>query len=495
MENEIFKFDDKKPIITVALLLILLTFLTSYYGSTDTGDYSNTAKFFAGDYSAKIRSSHSYLFGFIHSFLLFADSFIIFKITSIIFLLLIIYSVYIINNRDKKTLWLMLLSPIVWYMAPWIAPIQLAGLFLLWAFYFINKYDRTKKITYLLYSGIFVGLGWAVWDTVLFFGVFLMGCFLYNRKVSHLLYFILAVFIGLSPRLLLDQFLFNFPFFTILKSTFGTFANIFGGIYGYGPLERASAYSLGLLTIIPVLLAVPLYYWGLYKKRFFKNNKKAMIFLSLSLLLIFINPQIRYLMVLVPIMILLIGKNINKKQFKRQIIFSIIIILLFIFPYILQISYSIDNQNIAEFSYLFRNSFKFKLGEEFNSKIIRNDLEKIIEKYPNETFVVGNEPDTYQAIARLYWGGEVEEFVSIQDYELAIKNESILYEKTFMPIPNIKERRQIWISGGLSKNENDDTDYENISLGIGIGEPIELEGFKRIKRYDILYLSRKSHFT
>ena len=61
-----------------------------------------------------------------------------------------------------------------------------------------------------------------------------------------------------------------------------------------------------------------------------------------------------------------------------------------------------------------------------------------------------------------------------------------------MPVPKIKERRQIWISGGINKNMNDDTDYKNLTLAIGIGKPVELKGFRVIRSYKILYLSKKS---
>src|SRR3989344_1879281 len=121
----------KKPkfMAILILVLVLITFLTKYYGSTDLGDYSDTAKYFAGVYAADIRSSHSYLYGFIHAPLVgLLGNFFAFKITSLIFLLGIVYSVYQITGKDKRALILILTSPIVWYLAPWINPIQLASL-------------------------------------------------------------------------------------------------------------------------------------------------------------------------------------------------------------------------------------------------------------------------------------------------------------------------------------------------------------------------------
>lgn len=490
IKQEIINFLKRnKLLLLVFLMLILLTFLTNYYGSIDTGDYSDTAKFFAGGYSAKIRSSHSYLFGFIHAPLVWlTKSFIGFKITSLIFLIFLIYSVYIINNKNKRALWLMLLSPVVWYMAPWISPIQASSLALLWAWFFINKYDETNKLSSLFYSGILVGLGWAIYDTILYFGIFLAVSFLYNRKSSHFFYFIIFVFVGLIPRLILDNFLFNFPFFTILKSTFAGISNMTGGVYGRTSFHTPKTF----VTLFSILLAIPFYFWSLYHPSFFKKNKKTMFFLTLSVLLIFINPQIRYTLIFVPVMIVSVFKKINKKQFIRQIILSVIILFLFTAPYIIQINNSIDKElEGVDFTSVLEKSFVIELNDSFSKKIVQEDLKEIIKDYPNQTFVVGNYPDNYQTLADLYWGSEVNEFVSIEDYGLVLKNETILYEKKFMPVPNIKERRQIWISGGISKNENDKTDYNSITLGIGVRQPINLQNFKFIKKYNTLYLSEK----
>jgi len=163
--------NEKALVIVVSLLLILITLFSNFYGSTDVFDYSDVAKFFAGDYDAKIRTSHSYLYGFIHApFIGLFDSYLAFKITSLISLFLIVYSVYWISGKDKRALWLMLLSPIVWYMAPWVSPIQLASLLFLWGYYWIKKYEKNAKVGELFYSGLLIGLAWAFWDAVLFFG-------------------------------------------------------------------------------------------------------------------------------------------------------------------------------------------------------------------------------------------------------------------------------------------------------------------------------------
>lgn len=480
--------ENKKAILIVSSILIVLTLSTGYYGSSDVGDYADVAKFFSGDYQAKIRSSHSYLLGFVHApFVSLTGSFISFKITSLIFLFLLVYSLFLISGKNKKALWLLLVSPVVWYMAPWINPMQIASLLLLWAYYFIEKYDSQNKTKDLMYSALLIGLGWAFWDTILYFGVLLAISFLYNKKVSHLFYYALFILIGLVPRLILDQILFNFAFYTSIKTFISGYVNLAGGIYGssFGHTPKT------FFTLLPWLLAIPFMFWPLFKKEFFRENKKAMIFLTLSLLLLINNPQIRYLFAIVPIMLLLINKNLNEKAIKIQFISSIVIASIFILPYIIQIEYNINGQIYGSEIGGIIETKRFEVSSVIPKNLIKDDLQNIGKEFPNEIFVVGNKPDDYQILADLYWDKEIKEFISIQDYNLWKKNETIIFIKKFQPELKIPERRQIWFEGGIKKNEKDPTDYEKIIYAITIGEPSNIEGFSIVKKYNLLYLSKK----
>lgn len=178
-------------------------------------------------------------------------------------------------------------------------------------------------------------------------------------------------------------------------------------------------------------------------------------------------------------------------MFKIQILVSIAVVMLFTSPYVIQIANPIDGVNTADFTYLLLKGFSVNLTGEFLQDRISRDIESIANDYPNETFVVGNQPDDYQVLADIYWGDKVEEFASIQDYNLWIDNKTVLYEKTFMPVPNIRDRRQIWIKGGMSVNSMDKTDYSKIKYAIGIGKEAELADFLLVKKYDLLYLSEK----
>lgn len=465
------------------LILILISLATKYYGSTDVEEYESTAKYFSGDYNAKLRVSHSILYGIIHFPLVsLFHSFFIMKITSLIFLILIAISVYYISKKSKKALFLLILSPIFWYLAPWISPIQLTSLLFLWAYFFIEKYDKKQEIRYLIYSGLLVGLATAFWNTIIFPAFFLVICFFYKKNVNHLIIFLAAAFIGYLPALSLDIFFYRFPFYNMIKYLLGIFTAVTQGSI-YSGIIRASS---SILPILLFLLMIPFFSFKIFKKQFFTRNKRTIFFLIFTFLFFLKNPQIRYILLFAPILILQLSKVLTKKQLKIQIVLFIIISLLVINPYLIQIKYP---TNAKEFSSLITNAGKWNILKNEN-QLILEDLKEISKQYPNQVFVVGNKPEDYVSLALMYWNKDIKEFVSIEDYNL--QENPVLFEKTIKSNPRIADRRQILITGKLQKSDTDKTDYDSIKFAIGVNEPIEIENFKKVKKYNVLYLSEKA---
>jgi hypothetical protein len=477
-----FEKNQTKLAIILIIFLILLTFFTTFYGDTDVKDYANTSKFFAGDLNSKIRSSHSYLLGFVHSpFVNLTNSFISFKITSLIFLFLLIYSVYWISNKNKKTFWLMLISPIIWYMAPWISPIQISSLFFIWAYYFIKKFDKDEKISYLFYSGLLIGLGWAFWGTILFFGILLGISFLYNKKIFQGIYFLIFVLIGLLPRLILDQFIFGFPFYSVIRHIFAVISfSILGGFYNQGS-------DFSLLNIIILFIFLPIFFLFIFRKNLSFKNKKSNIFLVLATLLLISNPQIRFTLVIFPIFVLQIYKRLTKKQFLILITFLIIVSLLVINPYLIQLKYDLNH---GEFNSFYKNPFNLEISSQHNKFLIQ-DLNSISQKYPNQTFVIGNTMDKYAELAYFYWGSDIKEFTSIQDYTLWLNNETTLQYQEFCTRSKIPNRRDFCFSAKLRKSFNDSTDYNSINYAISDEETLNLEGFEKLEEFQKLNVFEK----
>ena len=128
--------------VTVLLLvgLAVVTVPHDLLDVTDVTDYSDTAKFFAGQYQAKYRSSHSIIYGLLLSpYVKLTGSFFVLKLITVFWLFLLIVSLYYISEKNKKTLWLFVTAPFIWYMAPWLSPVPIVALLFLWA-YFLGFY-------------------------------------------------------------------------------------------------------------------------------------------------------------------------------------------------------------------------------------------------------------------------------------------------------------------------------------------------------------------
>ncbi len=480
------RLSNKQLLIITLILLAFLAICTKYIGGIDVHDYADVAKFFAGKYSADIRSSHSMLYSFIHvPFLIIFNSFLIMKITNLLWLALIILSLYYISNKDRRTLLLAITSPIIWYMGPWISPIQLAALFFLWGFFFMNKFDKTEKIKYLVLSGIFIGLAWATWNTVFFILSFLIISFFYGRNINHLIIFLFFVTVGLLPILIFDQIFFGFFLYSTIRHVMANLTVfLYGSIYP-GVVQILNSWA----NYLSFLLMLPLFSFILFKKDFFVHRKRQVIFLTLATLFFLINPQVRYIMFLWPIFLLYLPKNLTEKQFKIQLSLFILLSIIVTIPYVIQIKYT---TNAADFDTGIANFGNWHFSSESRNAVISNDLNSIAKDYPNEVFLVGNDMEDYAGLAHIYWGEDIKEFVSEQDYNLYLANKSTIFEKILTFTPKIQDRRQIWIGGGLEKNENDATDYTSIIYGIGVDKPLEADGFELIQRYNLLYLSKKS---
>jgi len=480
------KLSIRNIIILVFLLLFFVSLATKFNGYIDVGDYADTAKFFSENQQAKLRSSHSLVYGLIHApFSKLTDSLIFMKISSAIWLFLIILSVYYISEKDKRTLLLIVTCPVIWYMAPWINPIQLAGLLFLWSYFFIKKYDSTSRLKYLFLSGFLTGLSWAMWDAVIYFAFFVTIVFFYNKISLHLLYFLLAIFAGTAPKLIVDQIFFGFAFFSIAKHFFAVVAfNLVGGIYG-------GETNFNFLNMVIVLLVIPAYGYLLLTKNAFRNNGKDIMFLIFSTIIIVLNAaQIRYLIFIMPIFILVLAEYLNPKQFKIQIIIFLILSTIVVTPYIIQIKYETNGK---EFSSLLRNINNLKFSLTAESDLILEDLESISLEHPSEIFIVAPAPDDFQYLAGMYWGDGIDEFVSIQDFNLFLNNKTDLASKTICSKSVYWNRRDICSTVTLRKTIDDRTDYENINFAIsldGTGIPI---GFEQIEKYNILYLFEKTN--
>ena len=480
------KLSNKTIIIATFIGLFLIAMFTvphDVLDATDVKDYTDTAKFFAGDYAARYRGSHSVIYGLLLSpYENIMGSYSLVKLSSAFFLCLLILSIYYLSGKDRRTLLLLAFCPLIWYMAPWVSPIPLVSILFLWAYHFTMKFEKENKIRNLLYAGILLGLSASLWATALYWSAIFLICFLYDKKLWNSFMFILGVAIGFAPVMITDQILFSFPFYSLVKHiSSSTLFAIQGGIYNQG-------YSEGLMHRIFVLIFTPLYFFMLFKKNYFSRYKKEMIFLGLSLIYVLSNPQARLLLPMLPLIIIILGKTLSEKQLRRQIIVFAVLSLIALAPYIAQFNYNSSLRYISPT--LFSEGWSISYPHE--SLIIKNDLQSIVYDHPNEIFLAGNYNDAYRDLAHYYYGKSVREFVSIEDYNLHIKNQSTIASRKISSKSTIASRREIWFEAGIDKSTSHESNYSEIRYAISFDNHIDAPGFRIVKKYDKLYLFAKN---
>jgi len=205
-------------------------------------------------------------------------------------------------------------------------------------------------------------------------------------------------------------------------------------------------------------------------------------------MIVFNNSEIRYLLLVYPIIILMLGKTLTSKQFRSQAIIFFILSLVVINPYLIQIKYETNLWDLSQAITKFPN---YTYNPVFKEDIIKEDINLIVKEYPYQTFVVGNRFDDYNIPAELYWGEKVKEFISIQDYQLFMKNESSIFKQTICSKSKGWWRRDLCFTIDLRKTINDQTDYSSIRYAISLDKTLDLENFELIKEYEILTLYKK----
>ncbi len=480
-------FNNKILILIAIVLLFLIAFITVPYNLpdlTDVKDYSDTAKFFAGEYRAKLRTSHSLLYGLMLTpYVKLTNNFFLLKFASAFWLSLLILSIYHISNKNKKTLYLILTCPLIWYMSPWLSPLPLVSLLFLWAYYYIKKFDSEEKFKHLIFSGLLIGLASSLWDTAFYVSFIFLLAFLHDKKLYNSILFIIAVFIGMTPNLIVNQIAFGFPFYSLTKHFLAVIAfAIYNGAYEQGYSNP------GLKSFLIILLFTPFYFYIFFKKNNFIKCNKEVIFISLALLFTLTNPQLRLLILFMPIIILLLGNELDNKKLKKQVFIFVLLSLLAISIYIAQISHDTNTRSIEKVLGQFPD-IEFYNPPQYI--LIKSDLYEIERDYTSQVFVVGNTNDDYGGLAHSYWGNKIKEFVSIEDYNLFMQNKTAIVSKRISSNSLPEFRREIWFEVGLGKNSNDPTDYESIMYGISTSEDLDIQGFKFKKKYRVLSVFEK----
>ncbi len=459
---------DKKIYYSTILffvVLIVLNVFTSYIpNSTDLGDYLGAAKSFNNDFSAKMRSTHSWIFGFLLAPLMkLIPGVFVTRLLNFIWLPLIALLLFFIT-KSKKAFFTFLLSPVVWFVAPSITPILPASFLFILTYYYFKKFESKNNYFYLIISGLSLGLASLLWDTVFLVFIIFSIVFFFDKKIKDLAIF--SIFFGLiaSIRFIFDWYFFNFPFFSLFKFLGGNFMYLLG----LTPLGQLvfSPYNFFILLILPF----PLFIYCLFKstKNNFKEYSKEIIFSILYILMFLKNAQIRYMLFLTPFFIILLYKSFNKKIFLFNILISILIIPFFIYP---PSVYERDN-------------------------LIQNDLVIISSDYSNNTLLAisGNPKnlDFYYELAIIYQGDKINEFISQKDYEMWKNNNTNYWN--FNIVSDASKRiytsQDYFINFGLKRTPNK-FDFNKIEYLISDSNSLSYEEFKVDKCYKLLCVYKR----
>ena len=439
-----------------SLVIIILNLLIKNLLYTDVGDYLAVAKYFSNNIVSRIRSTHSWVYGlFLAQFLKIYSSIFFAKIINssfLVFTALLLYNL----TKDKKSLFLWILSPVVWYMMPQISPILPSAFLLLLSYKFIKEYESKEKLNYLIYSALPLGLSSILWDSMIPISFFFILVFFFNKKLKEILFFGIFFFMAFSIRFIVDYYLFNYPFFSLFR--------FFGGsLLVYLRQGNYTHISNPVLNYILYLVIISPFLFKIYKLNF-KECKKELIFLLLTVLMfISSSNQLRYVLILAPISILLISKVITKKELVINSIISVLLIIFLLYP-----SFA-DN----------------------SEKLIQDDLNQISKDFQNEVFFAGNEQegDAYLVYSLVYWGKDIKEIISWQDLQLVLNNKTNFQQYRYESKAKVGETRNVWLEFGVSRVDN--RTYEDVDYLISSKNETSLKNFKLVKSYTTLNVFRK----
>src|SRR3989344_7978249 len=181
----------KKSVVVVLLVFVLalasFSLLSTKVLFTDTPQYVNTAKEFAGFALSKVRNFSAWLYPWLlGQSLKVVPSLATLKLINVLWLVLDVFVLWWFT-RKSSVVWLFVFSPIVWVTAPWINPILPVSFFLLFAYVALQKFDFSKNMWWFVVSGLSLGLVSALWWPGTYLVILFLFSFFYKESVRKLL--------------------------------------------------------------------------------------------------------------------------------------------------------------------------------------------------------------------------------------------------------------------------------------------------------------------
>lgn len=366
------KYKEKLFLISFILILGLFCFSATRVTFHDDSEYISLSKAMVGINNINVYTTHSPLYPFVISlFLRIVKNLFIIRLINCIWLVLIAVFL-LLGFEDKKGFLLFLFSPLVYYLSIQISPILPASFFLLLAYFFLKK----EEIKYSkFYSAISLGLACAFYDVMILVSFLFIVIYFFKEKLSNVFLYLGGLVIGMFPRFLLDYIYFNFPGYSFFKFIG---VNI---IISLGMSSTVKSIAFPWIELFLSFFVISPFLFMLYKSDF-KENKQDFIFLILTFLILFVRGfKIKYLIIISPILLVYLGKALNKKQIKLHCLISLIIV------------------GIITFGF-------FGINQDY---LVKKDINKITQEFPNQNFIAGPYEASYLSIflwesyPKIYW--------------------------------------------------------------------------------------------
>jgi len=426
-----------------ALFLVLFGILAVKMHFHDALEYINLAKNLAGIKNIDIFSCHSALYPFIISFFLkiFPSAMTIRLINcSWIFL---IGLVLLLGLKNQKAFIIFSFSPLSWYMSIQTTPALPAAFFFLLSYIFFFK----EKIRFNLWlAGFFLGLAFAFYTPIGLLAAFLIPIFFWDKPFSKIISFGIASAIGFIPSLLLDYYLFGTPGYSLIRFIGVNFLIILNQHPSYNPINffRHPEMWMLLIVISPFLFRI-------YKLELQKYGRILLFLGVITLILVIRIPDIKYFIMLSPIVALLLSRVLNEFEIKWHCIISIAVIIF--------LTYGFFVQDAA-----------------YNA-----DLQKIKQNYSNKYFIGG--PIEESSILAAFSWENTPYFVWWQDYQASLNNQTLFRKYDFNFNSDKIVLKDKFVISGLFSRTDETKKYDDFII---VSSNKSLTGYKLDRCYNEL---------
>ncbi|MBI5391541.1 hypothetical protein HZB00_00910 [Candidatus Woesearchaeota archaeon] len=458
MHLDLHLSERKQVLLLLVVFGVLLSGVAIFSASVllgDVGDYLSVGKEVAGLLASKVRSTHSWAYGvFLAPFLSLFPSLTTAKLANSFWLIADAALLYLLT-RKKTTLLLWIFSPVVWMMSIWISPLLPTSFFLLLSYYFLRQYEERGNAICFFFSAAILGITTFIWDGSLFITPFFLLAFFYSKQFKAFFWYFAVFGLFASLRFAFDYYLFHFPLATLFRVFGGAFLTLsHQGNYSSLSYSRFD-YLLYFVVLSPLLL--------LLVKLNFKKYGREFFFFICSFLLYLLNAQPRYTLAVAPFGILLLSTFFEKREVILHCFLSFFVILFLVTPYFIPGTYD----------------------------LLAQDMKEIAKDYPSQRFLVGGpaNSDLYAELGMLYWGKDIGELVSYQDYNLWTQNKTDFQYFKYRSSSRYHNQREIWFAFGLSRADN--KTYEDLPYLIDTHADTSLSTFKPIKHYRVLWVFQR----